>query len=103
MKKLTLSQVLLASLAVAALAEGTKLEGTATCAKCDLSIADKCLAAVVVKTADGKKETYLAAPSAKAEALQAEVCGGGKPASVEGTVTEKDGKKLIDIASYKLK
>ena len=103
MKKLTLFQTLLASLAVVAFAEGTKLEGTATCAHCDLGIADKCLAAVVVKAADGKKETYLAAPSAKAEELQAEVCGGGKPAKVEGTITEKDGKKTIEITSYQLK
>lgn len=89
--------------AASVMAADQKFDGKATCAKCDLGIAAKCQAAVIVTSADGKKETYLAAPSDKADALQAEVCGGGKPAEVTGTLIEKDGKKLLQVASYKIK
>jgi len=102
MKKLALLCTILAA-ALPAFAADTKLEGTATCAKCDLGIAEKCQAAVVVKTADGKTETILSEGNDKAKALHKEICKGGKEATVEGTVTEKDGKKTIAITNYTLK
>jgi hypothetical protein len=83
-------------------AEDKKLEGTATCAKCDLKIAEKCRTVVVV-TVDGKKEVYLAEPNDKANALHEEICKGGKEATVEGTIAEKDGQKTITITKYELK
>jgi hypothetical protein len=102
MKKIALLSILLAA-ALPAFADDTKLEGKATCAKCDLGIAEKCQAAVVVKTADGKTETYLSEPNDKAKALHKEICKGGKDATVEGTVSEKDGKKIVTITKYELK
>ena len=102
MKKLALLSTILA-VALPAFAADTKLEGEATCAKCDLKLADKCQAAVVVKTADGKSETYLSEPNDQAKALHKEICKGGKSAAVEGTVSEKDGKKMITITKYELK
>ncbi len=102
MKKLALLSTLLVA-ATSVFAADTKLEGTATCAKCDLGIAEKCQAAVVVKTADGKTETYLSEPNDKAKALHKEICKAGKEATVEGTVSEKDGKKTIAISNYTLK
>jgi hypothetical protein len=102
MKKLALFSTILA-FALPAFAADTKIEGKATCAKCDLKIADKCQAAVVVTTADGKTETYLSEPNDQAKALHKEICKGGKDATVEGTVSEKDGKKTIAITKYELK
>ncbi len=83
-------------------AEDKKLEGTATCAKCDLKTADKCRAAVVV-TENGKSVTYLTEPNDQAKALHSEICKGGKPATVEGTVSEKDGVKTIKITKFEVK
>jgi len=104
MKKIALlSTIITAALALSSYAADTKLEGTATCAKCDLGIAEKCQAAVVVKTADGKSETYLSEGNDKAKALHKEICKGGKEATVEGTVGEKDGKKTITITNYAIK
>ena len=103
MKKIALLSTILAVALPAFAADATKLEGTATCAKCDLGIAEKCQAAVVVKTADGKTETYLSEGNDKAKALHKEICKGGKEATVEGTVSEKDGKKTIKITKYELK
>ena len=102
MKKLALLSTILVA-ALPAFAADTKIEGKATCAKCDLGIADKCQAAVVVKGADGKEVTYLSEPNDKAKALHKEICKGGKEATVEGTVSEKDGKKTIAISNYTLK
>jgi hypothetical protein len=102
-KTILLSSILSAVLAFAAQAADTKLEGTATCAKCDLGIADKCRAALVVTTADGKKETYLTEANPQAKSLHGEICKAGKPATVEGTVTEKDGAKVITVTKYELK
>lgn len=101
MKKLALTTLLALALAPAVFAD--KLEGKATCAKCDLQIAKACQAAVVVTDKDGKAVTYLATANDKATTLQEEVCGGGKAATVEGAVTEKDGKKQITITSYTFK
>jgi hypothetical protein len=101
MKKLVLSSLLALALSPALFAD--KVEGKATCAKCDLKTADKCQAAVVVTGADGKAVTYLSEPNDKAKDLHKEICKGGKPATVEGTVTEKDGAKHITITSYTIK
>ena len=102
MKKIVLlSTILLAALQ--AFAEDTKLEGEAVCAKCALHVADKCRAAVVVTGADGTKTTYLTEPNAEAKDLHSEICKGGKPVTVEGAVSEKDGQKLITITKYEIK
>ncbi len=102
MKKLLLPTLLLA-LGLAAHAADLKLEGEAVCAKCELKTADKCQAALQVKTADGKTETYLTEPNAESKKLHSEICKGGKPATVEGTVTEKDGKKMLTLTKFEVK
>lgn len=103
-KTILLSSILSAVMALASYADDpTKLNGKATCAKCDLGIADKCQAAVVVTGADGKPVTYLSEANDQAKALHKEICKGGKEGTVEGTVSEKDGKKTIKITKYELK
>ena len=103
MKKLSLSLLLALAIVPALMAEDKKLEGEALCAKCQLKTADKCRAAIQVTTADGKKEVYLTAANDQSKELHSEICKGGKPATVEGTVTEKDGEKVITITKYALK
>src|SRR3954471_12113977 len=103
MKKLTFTIIAALGLSTALFAADQKLEGEAVCAKCQLHQADKCRAAVQVKTADGKTETYLTEPNDQAKSLHSEICKGGKPATVEGTVSEKDGQKTIKITKYEVK
>ena len=102
-KTILLSTILSAVMALAAFAADTKLEGTATCAKCDLGTSDKCRAAVVVKGADGKEVVYLSEANDQAKKLHGEICKSGKSATVEGTVSEKDGAKTIAITKYEIK
>jgi hypothetical protein len=104
MKKTVLFSTLFsAAMAFTAVAADTKLEGTATCAKCDLGTADKCRAAVVVKGADGKEVVYLSEANDQAKKLHGEICKAGKAATVEGAVAEKDGAKTISITKYTIK
>ena len=98
MKKLVLLSTLLTALALPVFADSKKLEGEATCAKCDLKTADKCQAVVKVGS-----DVYYSDGNDQAKALHKEICKGGKPATVEGTVSEKDGKKLITITSFEIK
>lgn len=103
MKKLVLlSSLFAAVLALPAFADGVKLQGEAVCAKCQLHTADKCRAAVVVTNADGTKTTYLSEATPEAKELHGEICKGSKPATVEGTVSDKDGGKVITITKYEI-
>lgn len=102
-KTILLGTIFSAVLSLGAYAADTKLEGTATCAKCDLGTADKCRAAVVVKGADGKDVVYLSEPNEQAKKLHGEICDAGKAATVEGTVAEKNGAKTISITKYTIK
>lgn len=103
MKKLSLLLIAGLGLSSAAFAADQKLEGEAVCAKCELHTSDKCRAALQVKTADGKTETYLTEANDQSKALHKEICKGGKSATVEGTVSEKDGQKILTVAKYELK
>ena len=98
MKKLfILSTIVAAALAQSALADATKIEGEATCAKCTLKQADSCQAAITVIGADGKKETILADKNDVAKAFHKKICTDTVKVKAEGTITEKDGKKTIAL------
>lgn len=101
MKKLSLLLVAVFGLSASLFAED--ITGKAVCAKCELHQSDKCRAAIQVTGADGKTVTYLTEPNDKAKDLHHEICKGGKDATVTGTVTEKDGQKLVTITDYKIK
>ena len=98
MKKLLLLSTLLTALALPVFAESKKLEGEATCAKCDLKTEDKCHAVVKVGN-----DVYYTEAGPEAKALHSEICKGGKAATVEGEVSEKDGKKMIKVTKFELK
>jgi len=71
------------------------LKGEILCAKCELKEAKKCQTAIIVKDGDKQITYYFVDNGAKEEYHEA-VCGGGrKEGTVEGVVSEKDGKKYI--------
>ncbi len=96
-KLLILSTIVGAALASSAFAEATKVEGEATCAKCTLKQVESCQAAITVTGADGKKETYLAEKNDVAKAFHKNICTDTMKVKAEGTITEKDGQKLITL------
>ena len=73
------------------------LEGTATCAKCDLGTEDKCATVLQVKEGD-KTETYYITGEPDKE-FHKKICKKSKEAKATGTVGEKDGKKMLEVTS----
>ena len=71
------------------------LKGTITCAKCDLGTADDC--ATVVKV----KDTVYFFDSKGDKKFHKEICKKAKEGSVTGTVSEKDGKKMVTVKEVK--
>jgi hypothetical protein len=77
---------------VAFAAEKTEtIKGTGECAKCSLKVAKECQMAVTTK--DGKK--YLVENNAVSKKFHKNICTDKKDVEVTGTVSEKDGKKII--------
>ena len=78
-----------------AAAEEKTLSGSIMCAKCTLKKADakECQDVLVVKDGDKTTEYYIA-KNAVAEKF-GHTCTGEKPATVTGTVSEKDGKTWV--------
>ena len=79
------------------------IKGQVICAKCGLNIEKKCATVIQEKVKkDGKDVEVLYwfdAPSNKK--YHSDICQEAKPGSVTGTVTEKDGKKLIAVKEVK--
>lgn len=73
-----------------------KVTGTMVCGSCALSETKKCTNVLQVKEGDKVVKYYLD-DKGNGEAYHDKVCGGGKleGVTVIGTVTEKDGKKVI--------
>lgn len=104
MKKL-LSLAALIALPFAAMAgesgKEVTLEGTGMCAKCTLNEADSCTNALQTTDADGKVTTYIFTENIK---HREHFCQGKtEDLVVKGTVTEKDGKLLLDPVSVETK
>ena len=95
MKTLSIVTAVLAALALPVL--GETFEGEATCAKCTLKQAEKCQFAITVTDKDGKKETLLAENNKVAKDFHENICKTTMKVKAEGTVAEKDGKKLITL------
>jgi hypothetical protein len=74
-----------------------KLEGTITCAKCDLGKSDEC--ATVIKVKD---EIYYFDTKGDKKNHK-EICKKAKEGTVTGTVSEKDGKKTITVTKVEFK
>ncbi len=101
MKKFAILSLLALGLALSAFAEEVKLEGEAVCAKCELKEASSCQTAIKV-TKDGKTETYLAENNDVAKKFHKNVCHDSAKVTAEGTVAEKDGKKVITLTKIEV-
>lgn len=92
--------------AAAAKASEVTLKGTVGCAKCTHGVADKCHAAIKVKEAAGKekgKETvYYFDEKANAQHAEAYCGGSGDEGTVTGVVSEKDGKKWVQVNKFEV-
>jgi RecG-like helicase len=81
-------------------AKSMTMEGTATCAKCDLGTAEKCKSVFQVKDGD-KTVTYTLAGKAGGD-WHKNICKGAKDVKLTGTVTEKDGEKNLDVTEIEI-
>ncbi len=88
------------SLSLLAADKEVKLEGKGQCAKCSLGVADKCQNVLVLKK-DGKDVTYYL-DGAKSKAFHKNLCQGVHTTKVEGKLSEKDGKSIIDVTAIEL-
>lgn len=77
------------------------LEGTATCAKCDLGTEEKCATVLQVKEGDKTVNYYITGEPDKD--FHKKICKTSKEAKATGTVTEKDGKKMLEVTSIEVK
>jgi hypothetical protein len=95
---IALAVVAVLALTVAVKAEEKKevtLKGSITCAKCDLKEADKCATVIKVTEGENKGVFYFDAKSHKAN--HKTICQGAKDGTVTGTISEKDGMKIITV------
>ncbi len=75
------------------------LKGTITCAKCDLKLEDATKCQTVIKVSeDGKDVIYYFATDSHKK-YHDDTCREAKKGVVKGKVTEKDGKKWVDVTS----
>jgi hypothetical protein len=97
---LALSLAVVLALVVAVKADEKKtLEGTITCSKCDLKLdTDKCH--TVIKTKDG---TVYYFDDASGKKNHKKICTSPTDGKVTGTVSEKDGKKIITVEEVEFK
>src|SRR5947209_14755933 len=75
------------------------LKGTITCAKCDLKLEKKC--ATVIQVKKGDKTTVYYFDPAGHKKNHGQICTEAKPGTVTGTVSEKDGKKVVTVQTLK--
>jgi hypothetical protein len=77
------------------------LEGKAMCAKCELGTEKTCTSVLQVKEGDKTDTYYLSGKVDKKWHMN--VCKAPKEAKMTGTVSEKDGKKWLDVTDIQLK
>jgi hypothetical protein len=79
--------------------EDVTLKGTITCAKCDLKEADKCH--TVIKVKEGGKDVVYYFDDAGSKKNHKSICTEAKEGEVTGTVSTKEGKKIITVSNVK--
>ncbi len=78
-----------------------KMTGKVTCAKCDLKTEKEC--ATVLVTGQGGKDVTYYLDDKSHKTYHDAVCQGGKQGTVTGTVSEKNGKKILTASKVDLK
>ena len=96
MKKLSLALAVAASFTVSAFAKDVTLTGEGKCLKCALKKAEKCQNVLEVK--DGDVTTLYTLTGDVSQKFHGEICTKTKKVEVTGALTEKDGKKSIEVA-----
>ena len=104
MKKLSVALAIAATFALTSFAKEAKeakeikLKGEGKCLKCALKKADKCQNVLEVKIKDSDKtELYILTGDISGK-FHGEICTTTKEIEVVGVVTEKDGKKSMEVA-----
>jgi isopentenyl phosphate kinase len=77
------------------------LKGTVGCAKCTHGVADKCHTAIKVKE-KGKEAVYYFDEKTNEKHAEAYCGSSGDEGTVTGTVSEKDGKKWVQVAKFEV-
>ncbi len=90
MKKLAVMAAIIGGFGFAAFAE--KIEGEAMCTKCAMKETEKCSTAI--KTDKG---VVYCEQNDVVKAFHKQICEENKKVVAEGTITEKDGKKVATI------
>lgn len=100
----TAAALLVVGLSTPAPAADQTLSGKVMCAKCTLKKADatQCQDVLVVDDGKGGRAEYYIVKNAVAEKF-GHICTGEQPATVMGSVAEKDGKKWITATSTEKK
>ncbi len=81
--------------------DSVTITGMGKCAKCALHQSDKCQNVVEVEK-DGKTTTYWLTGKKSTEFHHDNLCKDSKKVTVTGVVTEKDGKKQMEVSEIKL-
>lgn len=76
--------------------EAKTLKGEGLCAKCELKETSKCQNAIRVEE-KGKKVVYYFADNEVSKNFHKKVCGGPAKVVAHGKITEKEGKKWIEV------
>src|SRR5262249_23035316 len=98
---LGLALVVLTAVAQARPDKEVTLKGTITCAKCDLGVEKKC--ATVIKVKEGGKDVVYYLDDKAGKDNHKTICQASKDGAVTGTVSEKDGKKIITATKVEFK
>jgi hypothetical protein len=75
------------------------IKGSVCCAKCSLAKETSCMT-VIAEKKDGKEVVYYFDKAGHTK-WHDDICGAPKDGSVTGVVTEKDGKKTIEVKEVK--
>jgi len=88
---------------VARAADDTKtINGEAMCAKCELSLQDKCQTVIQVKEGDKIVDYYVAANDV-AKAFHPKICHGPAQVTATGTIETVDGKQILTVTTIEVK
>ena len=98
---LGLAVALVVAAHVSAADKEVTLKGTITCAKCDLGVESKCATVIKVKEGDKDVVYYFDADAHKKN--HGPICKTPKEGTVTGTVSEKDGKKVVTVTKVEMK